>query len=268
MSWRFVAEPFLSRRLGVSVGIDVLEFPKKCTMNCVYCEIGETAPSQLKSSSFRYETRPDPRQFEEELRDVLRRNPGVDCLTFGYYGEPTLAVNLEFYLDLAQTIKKDYEHADGRPYLTIFTNSTTITQPEIRHVLTKFDQIIAKLDCATQELYGVVNQVLESEPQIHEIIEGLRIFQDSILNSPNKQLILQTLLFRSDNPKCPSNLTETNLNALAVAYNTIQPAFIQLYGISRAPAMGGIHPLTITDKNYIRVYFSTRIDKKIGWKVF
>ncbi len=39
---KYTYGPFQSRRLGLSLGVDVLPRFKLCTYNCVYCEIGET----------------------------------------------------------------------------------------------------------------------------------------------------------------------------------------------------------------------------------
>jgi len=34
--------PVLSRRLGLSMGVDLLKY-KSCNLDCVYCELGRTA---------------------------------------------------------------------------------------------------------------------------------------------------------------------------------------------------------------------------------
>ncbi len=42
MPRQYTYGPFRSRRLGLSLGIDILPKNKLCTYNCVYCEIGPT----------------------------------------------------------------------------------------------------------------------------------------------------------------------------------------------------------------------------------
>ena len=59
--------PFNSRRLGLSLGINILSNHKICTFNCVYCEIGAT--EQLVSPKFRIKN-PPTLNFRKELLSI------------------------------------------------------------------------------------------------------------------------------------------------------------------------------------------------------
>ena len=80
----YVFGPIASRRLGVSLGIDLVR-PKTCPLDCVYCEAGATTNLTLE----RREYVPVDAVLEE-LDAVLSRHPKLDYVTFSGSGEPTL----------------------------------------------------------------------------------------------------------------------------------------------------------------------------------
>ena len=47
----FVYGPVPSRRLGRSLGVDILPF-KTCTLNCVYCQLGPTSRTTARRRAF------------------------------------------------------------------------------------------------------------------------------------------------------------------------------------------------------------------------
>jgi wyosine [tRNA(Phe)-imidazoG37] synthetase (radical SAM superfamily) len=139
--------PYPSRRLGLSLGVNVLPTTKTCTFDCVYCEIGRT--EKLVDSDFRLSL-PPSRNFEKELRDILKFFPHLDSITFGYNGEPTLNDNLIDFYEIAFKVRENLQWKKDPPLITIFTNSTTLNSREVRKTLANFDLVLAKLDAATQ----------------------------------------------------------------------------------------------------------------------
>ena len=75
--------PVPSRRLGISLGIDLI--PKKvCTLNCVYCEVGKTTKLTLDRKEYvKY------KEVIAELKQFMYDNPHIDYITFSGSGEPT-----------------------------------------------------------------------------------------------------------------------------------------------------------------------------------
>ncbi len=71
--------PFQSRRLSLSLGVDILPKFKLCTYNCVYCEIGST--DKLVSPEYRIKTPPSI-NFRKELKDILKYVPHLNSITF------------------------------------------------------------------------------------------------------------------------------------------------------------------------------------------
>ena len=72
MTREYTYGPFNSRRLGLSLGVDILPNYKLCTYNCVYCEIGPT--NQVISPEDRIKAPPSS-NFRKELKDILNMFP-------------------------------------------------------------------------------------------------------------------------------------------------------------------------------------------------
>jgi wyosine [tRNA(Phe)-imidazoG37] synthetase (radical SAM superfamily) len=81
---RFLFGPVNSRRLGRSLGVDLLPF-KTCSLDCIYCECGWTTDKTLR----RGELAPTS-EVIAELDDYLPAHPDIDYVTFSGSGEPTL----------------------------------------------------------------------------------------------------------------------------------------------------------------------------------
>ncbi len=81
---RFVYGPVASRRLGFSLGVDIIPF-KTCTLDCVYCQLGSTGrTSTRRRSQF------PPREILAQVRAALDSGQRIDAVTFSGSGEPTL----------------------------------------------------------------------------------------------------------------------------------------------------------------------------------
>lgn len=81
---RHVYGPVFSRRLGRSLGLDLVPF-KTCTYDCIYCQLGRTT----NLTSRRHEYVP----FDEVLAETERKlamGPSPDFISLAGSGEPTL----------------------------------------------------------------------------------------------------------------------------------------------------------------------------------
>ncbi len=261
---QFTFGPVCSRRLGMSLGINLLGDKKKCTFNCVYCEIGRSKADEIVSVEYRYDPGLDEdalmARFKEEVRLPLKNLPEIDSATVGYMGETTLAAGLDTYLLALQEIKKTINRPDGGPKISIFTNSTTLQDPAVVATLGKFDLVMAKLDCATEDLFKKVNRPHASVPRVGEIIKNITILRERMeKSSPRNLLAIQTLLFKSLNKYTPTNTAKDHLEALADAYLAIRPDVVQVYSVAREPAEKGIHALSLGDKANLRAFFERRL---------
>lgn len=222
--------PYPSRRLGLSLGVDVLPKIKTCTFDCVYCEIGKT--KKLVDSNFRLNL-PPSHNFEKELKDIIKHFPHLNSITFGYNGEPTLNERLIDFYNIAYKVREESKWSKSKPFITLFTNSTTLGSKKIRETITNFDIVLAKLDAATQEDYLRANRPHPGIPDINLIIENLSKLSREI--TPNS-LILQCLIYNSYRNDIIPNCNEENIRNLAIAINKINPNKVQIYSIGRIPS--------------------------------
>ena len=83
--WKYVFGPVASRRLGRSLGVDLVR-PKICSLNCIYCEAGSTTELTLKRMEY-----VDAEEVLKELETFFAINKApVDWITFSGAGEPLL----------------------------------------------------------------------------------------------------------------------------------------------------------------------------------
>lgn len=225
--------PFQSRRLGLSLGINVLPNYKLCTFNCVYCEIGPTNADYLVSPTFRINLPPSSR-FRKELKSILMQVPHLNSITFGYNGEPTLNENLLDFLKITSEVRDEVNWTGEKPKLTLFTNSTTLHFNNVREKVKQFEVVLAKLDVATNEDLTRTNRSSGKSPEIEIIIESLVKLKKEM--PENHELIIQSLLFNSYKNEFVPNDNPLNLNKLAYALKKIKPNKVQIYSIARIPA--------------------------------
>ena len=223
--------PFQSRRLGLSLGVDVLPKFKLCTYNCVYCEIGST--DKLVSPEYRIKTPPSI-NFRKELKDILKYVPHLNSITFGYNGEPTLNANLLDFLKITLEVREEIKWTDRKPIITLFTNSSTLYLEEIRHEVKQFELILAKLDAATPEDFQRANNPHRETPKIDTIIESLIKLKKEMPNS--HKLAIQSLIYSSYREDFIPNSNDVNITNLANAIKEIKPDSVQIYSIARIPA--------------------------------
>jgi len=84
MAYRYLFGPVNSRRLGRSLGVDLVP-AKTCSLDCVYCESGRT--TRLTTVRGEYVS---TAAVLAELNDCLGTGPAPDYITFSGAGEPTL----------------------------------------------------------------------------------------------------------------------------------------------------------------------------------
>ncbi len=224
--------PFHSRRLGLSLGINILSNYKVCTYDCVYCEIGET--DDIVSPEYRIKS-PPTTNFRKELKDILKYVPHLKSLSFtGYFGEPTLNANLLDYLKITLEVREKIKWTDRKPIITLFTNSSSLHLEEIRQEVKQFDLVLAKLDVATEVDFTRTNCPHKNTPNIEIIINSIAKLGRELPNG--HELAIQCLIYNSYSKDFKSNNNPNNILKLAEAIKRINPHYVQLYSIARIPA--------------------------------
>lgn len=219
--------PVKSRRLGVSLGINLLPTSKKiCNFDCIYCECGWTRDVEIPLS------RPPSREevytaLDRKLAELKNKDHAPDVLTYAGNGEPTLHPDFPEIID--DTLKlRDKYFPQAR--IAVLSNSTTISNPDIKAALLKVDQNILKLDSALDSTIRTHNQ---PRVTVHaeELIDNLAGF--------NGKVIIQTLFLRGVyKNKTIDNTTHSEIKAWLKALSRIKPSEVMIYTISRDTPSG------------------------------
>jgi wyosine [tRNA(Phe)-imidazoG37] synthetase (radical SAM superfamily) len=220
--------PVKSRRLGVSLGINLLPVKNKiCNFNCIYCECGwtkdlETAVSHLPG---RHEVN---EALDKKLSEMKDNGLVPDVITFAGNGEPTLHPNFAGIID-DSIILRDKYFPEAK--IAVLSNATTITKPSVKAALLKADKNILKLDSAFDSTVGLLNQP-RVKINVNELINNLAAFKG--------KLIIQTLFIRGIyNDKVIDNTTPEEITAWLKAIERIKPREVMIYTISRDTPEGG-----------------------------
>ena len=159
---RYVFGPIASRRLGRSLGVDLVR-AKTCSLDCVYCEAGATTRHTLE----RTEAVPVD-DVIAELRSLLSTAPELDYVTFSGAGEPTLNSRIG---DVIAFLKKEFPQ-----YRTcLLTNACGFFDPALRRELTGLDVVIPSLDASNEEEFQKINRPAPGLT-FPMLMEGLRAF--------------------------------------------------------------------------------------------
>jgi len=160
---RYLYGPVPSRRLGLSLGVDIVP-GKVCTLDCIYCQLGKTTQKAIE--------RKDYIPIEEvlaELKERLAQGLQADYITISGSGEPTLNSRLG-------------ELIDGIKRLTdipvaILTNGTLLYRQDVRADCVKADVVLPSLDAGDEQAFQRVNRP-HKDISIEKLISGLCAFRD------------------------------------------------------------------------------------------
>lgn len=214
--------PVNSRRLGVSLGINLLPVESKfCTFNCIYCECGwshenSDAGRSLPSRELVRE------RLEEKLRAMKESGAHPDAITFAGNGEPTIHPLFPEILDDAIELKDKYF---PEAKVSVLSNASTLDKPAVFNALKKTGNSILKLDAGTEEMFRLINGP-RSGITLHAIISKLIEFKG--------ELIIQTLFLRGmmDGRKI-DNTAEPEISRWLGHIRAIDPKYVMIYPIDR-----------------------------------
>jgi wyosine [tRNA(Phe)-imidazoG37] synthetase (radical SAM superfamily) len=231
----YIYGPVPSRRLGYSLGIDILPF-KTCTLDCIYCQLSPTTNKTIKRKKFYpYEA------VMSQIKESVFSGKKINYITFSGSGEPTLN------LDLGKMIR-EIKKITSIP-VAVLTNSTLLIRESVRESLMTADLVVPSLDAATQDIFLKINRPHKSL-HIDEVIEELNDF-----NKKYKGLLwLEIMLVRglNDSPQ--------HIKKLSKAISDIAPDRIQLNTVIRPPAEKFAKPLSLKEMEKIRDVFGEKCE--------
>ncbi len=217
--------PVYSRRLGVSLGINLLPVNNKyCNFNCVYCECGWT---DLKKGVKIVLPKRD--NFKTRLENKLKELQGTvnepDSITFAGNGEPT--IHPDFAKIINDTIEARNNYAP-KAAISILSNASMLHKLSVVDALKKVDKNILKLDTGIESTFRTINQASGSLT-LDKVISNLLLFDG--------KLIIQTLFVRGEyNGKIIDNTSDVEIDAWLKVIVDINPEYVMIYPIERGTA--------------------------------
>jgi wyosine [tRNA(Phe)-imidazoG37] synthetase (radical SAM superfamily) len=198
---QYVFGPVPSRRLGRSLGVDLIPF-KSCTFDCVYCQLG---PTETKTVEPQDEVSID--EVILELKEKLSSHP--DYITLSGSGEPTL------YARIGELIERIHGVTDVP--VAVITNGSLLWDREVRRRLLQADVVMPSLDAGDEKTFQAVNRP-HGDISFDQLVEGLIAMRDEYRG----QYWLEVLLL--------AGLTDTSeeVEKIAAIAKRIRPDRVQL----------------------------------------
>lgn len=214
--------PIRSRRLGVSLGVNLLpDDGKICSFDCLYCEAGFN--SQGAGSTGFAPLAKVSADLEAKLRQMNDNGESLDVITFSGNGEPTLHPEFPAIVDEISRLRDLYY---PQAKLSVLTNSTRIFDPDVAEALKKVDNNILKLDSAVEPTMRFIDRPNSPEFTVDHLVDALRQFEG--------KGIIQTMFLRGEhNGRQVDNTTPEEIDALIEAYKKIRPKEVMIYSLDR-----------------------------------
>lgn len=230
MGYKYLFGPVPSRRLGRSLGIDLLPH-KTCSLNCVYCECGKTTNLTVERKEY-----VPTDQVIEELNHYLKEHPPLDYITFAGSGEPLLHSRI---IDIIDWIKRNYPDYK----VCVLTNGTLFADPRTRNDVQTLDLIIPSLDSATETGFVKINR---PHPDLNclQLIESLVKLRQEF----PRTIILEVMIVPGINDQ------EHELTALKEAIAKISPDQVQLGTLDRPGTESWVKPASVEKMKEIALF--------------
>lgn len=229
---KYIFGPVMSRRLGVSLGIDLLPM-KTCTFNCIYCECGATT----NLTSERREFFP-VESVISEIDEYLKDRPKLDFITFAGSGEPTLHTGIG---KIIKHLKEKYPEYK----VAVLTNGSLLGDTDIQNDLLPADLVVPSLDGATAHSFGSICRPVSGityESAVRAIVSFRKRFKN--------RLYLEIFLV----PGINDSIEE--LAAFKNAVNEIIPDEIQLNYLARPGTVKNIPVPSAEQLKTVAEFFS------------
>jgi wyosine [tRNA(Phe)-imidazoG37] synthetase (radical SAM superfamily) len=218
--YKYLFGPVPSRRLGMSLGVDLV--PRKvCSLDCVYCEVGKTTKLTLERKEYiLYD------KVIKELTHYFENNPDPDYITFSGSGEPTLNLRIG---DVIQFIKQNKPDIP----IAVLTNGTLLYDKKVRDELKDATLVLPSLDAATRETFQHINRPA-SALTIENYIQGLKDFAKEFTGKIRLEIFILPGYNDNDN----------DLESLKKTIDRIKPDSVQLNTLDRPGTISDLRPAT------------------------
>jgi wyosine [tRNA(Phe)-imidazoG37] synthetase (radical SAM superfamily) len=235
--------PVPSRRLGLSLGIDLVPF-KVCSMDCIYCQLGKTTKKTVERECY-----VTPGEVLDEWGRIRNEIGDIDYIAIAGSGEPTLNFHVGKLIEQLRSVT-DFP-------IAILTNGSLLFQKEVRQELLNAHVVLPSLDAVTPKIFKRINRPHPSL-SIEEIIEGLRAFRRMYKG----KMWLEIMLVKGVND------SQGELERIKETLLKIGPDKVQLNTVVRPGSDGETKPIQVGELKKIQEYLgrSCEIITAVGRK--
>jgi len=239
---KIIFGPVKSRRLGVSLGINLLPTNiKVCSFDCIYCECGRN-PKKFEEKAVLPSRMEVQQKLKEKLTEMVAENLLPDVITFAGNGEPTL--HSEFAGIIDDTIKLRNQLSPNAR-IAVLSNATMIHKKQVFQALLKVEDNIQKLDSAFEETIKLID-CPNKNFSLSKTVDQLVAFQGKV--------IVQTLFIRgSYKSQTVDNTTEKEILAWIELLKKIKPSQVMIYTIARDTPIDTLEKVSAKDLNSIAI---------------
>ncbi|MFH1476504.1 MAG: radical SAM protein [Verrucomicrobiota bacterium] len=222
--FKYVFGPVPSRRLGRSLGIDLVPF-KTCSYDCIYCQLGRTTNKTVE----RREYVPLKAVLAELRRKLELCRP--DYITLSGSGEPTLYAPMG---ELIRGIKKITKIP-----VAVLTNGSLLWDRDVQDALLLADVVVPSLDAGDDSAFQYVNRP-HASITFAQMVGGLVAFRKRY----SKTIWLEIFLLGG------ATAIKTEVSRIAKIAKHVRPDRIQLNTVTRPPAEDFAFPVPSARMQY------------------
>lgn len=222
--------PVPSRRLGRSLGIDIVPF-KTCTYDCIYCQLGRTTTKTVTRTEF-----VPIDSIISEIHSILEKKPKIDYLTLSGSGEPTLHSNIG---QLISALKREFSYP-----VAILTNGSLLSESDVAQSLLLADVVLPTLAADRETVFQCVHR---PHPSLHfnSVVNGIINFAKKFKNELWLELFLLDRV----------NAVEGTVRSMKEIVDEIGPQKVHLNTATRPPAEDFAYPVAQETLESFAEYF-------------
>ena len=218
-SYKYLFGPVPSRRLGRSLGVDLIPF-KTCTMNCRFCQLGDSDCALSERAEYI--------PMAEVLAELVQWNESdgqADHITLAGSGEPTLHAS---FGEVLRWIKNNTTIAS-----VLLSNGTLFHLPEVRAAAALADKVKVTLSAWDKASF---QQIHRPAPGVtfEQLVEGERAFRQEF----SGELSVEVFIVEG------MNSAISDVEKIAALVETINPDRIDLNTAVRPPADSGVQAIS------------------------
>lgn len=210
-NYRYLFGPVPSRRLGRSLGVDLVPF-KTCSFDCIFCQLGKTTEKTLKRKEY-----VPINEVIAELHEWLKTENTADYITLSGSGEPTLNSRFGEVIEYAQNVTIIP--------VALLTNGSLLSDPDVHAQAAKANVVKISLSAWDRFSFEHVNRP-HPDLDVKQVVEGAWTFREMFKG----KLWIEVFIVWG------VNSVPKDVSKIAELVKALEPDCIQLNTAVRPPA--------------------------------